>query len=237
MATIRTDKDLNPPDILARQSSLGLTLPRAVAVVGCGGVGSWTALFLALAGVPKLYLFDHDKVSDNNLNRLMVPKEDIGTSKSEAIADTIISVRPECDILALAEWTPETADALKLAEQIDWLVCTTDTLANRRACYKWVGAANDKRHELPRGQEKLATELHYIEAAAEGEFGSATGSPAEWASDLERDPGYASVPVHVGPCVLAASMACYHVLHNKPMDYLIRMGYDGQKLSVLTAQD
>lgn len=220
-----TSSPINP--ILSRQQSLNLTLSRAVAVVGCGGVGSWTAMFLALAGVPKLYLFDHDTVSESNLNRLPLHKSDIGNSKSSALEVTIqggigrFGLRPDCDVLALSEWTPDMANALKLHTQIDWLICTTDTLANRCACYKWC-------------QEK---DIKYAEAAAEGEFGSATGSPAEWASDLERDPGYASVPVWVGPCVMAASLVCTHVLHAKPMDYLIRIGYDGEKVSCLTAKD
>ena len=223
-----------PEDILVRQKSLGLTLPRSVAVVGCGGVGSWTALFLALAGVPRLYLFDGDTVSSSNLNRLPVSSEEIGESKSVAISVIITAFRPECDAIALGPWSSATADAMKLADDIDWLVCTTDTLASRQAAHKWCQkwAADENLKTSPPGYPK------YIEAAAEGEFGSATGEPAQWASELEADPGYASVPVWVGPCVMAAAFACAHILHNSPMNYLIRQGFsDKGRITTQVAND
>jgi hypothetical protein len=190
-------------------------LPKAVAIVGCGGVGSWLAYFLALAGVPELWLYDHDTISASNLNRLPVPSTHLGRYKTEAMASVIRGMRPHCDVIAMKEWTPGTATAIKLAERIDWCAATTDTHANRLAVHKW----------------SLSSKVHYIEASAEGEFGGATGAPAEWASDLEKDPGYASVPVHVGPCVVAATMACYHILHSIDATcYNYRMGWDGKAM-------
>ena len=35
--------------VMQRQQALNLQLPNEVAVVGCGGVGSWTAYLLAMA--------------------------------------------------------------------------------------------------------------------------------------------------------------------------------------------
>jgi len=233
-----------PNPIFARQASLGLTIPRAVAVVGCGGVGSWTALFLALAGTPQLYLFDHDTVSDSNLNRLLVTADTVGKGKAESVADMIRRYRPECDILPLGLFSPTVANAIKLADKIDWLVCTTDTLASRRECHKWClhpPAPAPKFMENTSATSivppAMPIPIRYVEAAAEGEFGSATGSPAEWASDLEAAPGYESVPVHVGPCVFAAAMAVNHVIHNTPMPYVIRTGFDGSRMTTLIAND
>lgn len=239
---------------LIRQESLNLTLPKAVAVVGVGGVGSWLALFLALAGTPKLYLFDHDEVSSSNLNRLPVPSTSVGSLKSKAITTMINSLRPTCDIYPLDKWSPELANSLKLATEISWLACTTDTLASRQAAHRWASAPMCPNcsstnweptigENIPQGTHfclscsTICRTVRYIEAAAEGEYGSATGSPAEWSSDLESKPGYESVPVHVGPCVIAASLAAHHILHNTPMPYVCRIGFDGTRITTLTAND
>lgn len=252
------------PD-LVRQEALKLILPRAVAVIGVGGVGSWLSYFLALAGVPKLYLFDHDTVSDSNLNRLPVPRDCINKSKSESMMSVINALRPACDIYPMANWTPEVANGLELAKSIDWLAVTTDTLASRQSAYKWAttksatytrgtlcGVCNSDHTERAVGDNanryttfcmdcseysNPITHIRYIEAAAEGEFGSATGCPAEWASELEKDPGYASVPVWVGPCVIAAYFASVSILHNKPpADAQIRMGWDPTTTAITVHQ-
>jgi hypothetical protein len=188
-----------PQVSLERQATLGLTLPKAVAVIGCGGVGSWLSYFLALAGVPELWLFDHDTVSPTNLNRLPVPPSCVGQHKAEALTASILAMRPTCTITPMGAWTTAVADGIKLAEKVDWVAVTTDTHANRLAVHKW-----------------CADKVRYVEASAEGEFGGATGAPAEWSTELERAPGYASVPVWVGPCVTSAWLACSHILHNKP---------------------
>lgn len=198
----------------ARQAALGLTVPQSVAVVGCGGVGSWAAQFLAMAGVPEIWLFDGDTISSHNLNRLPVPPGAIDQSKSGAIADMIRGLRPDCRTLAMGNLIPEVAVMIEGLQEVEWVVCTTDTLASRRMIAVWARAIN----------------ALYVEAAAEGEQGSATGAPAEWATEQEALPGYASVPVWVGPCVMAAAVAVAHVLHNQPMeDRAIRVGWNQEQ--------
>lgn len=197
---------------LERQEPLALELPKCVAVVGCGGVGSWAALFLAMAGVEQLYLFDFDEVSGTNLNRLPVPVkaafERMG--KTEALRWSINFLRPSCRILAMAGFSAELADNLDLGEEVQWLVCTTDTLASRQMVYQWCRRNG----------------VNYVEAAAEGDVGSCTGAPAEWATPEEQAPGYAHVPVWVGPCVAAAQMAVAHIVHNTyPGDNSYRLGW------------
>jgi hypothetical protein len=198
-------------DIMERQAELKLRLPKCVAVVGCGGVGSWVAYFLALAGVEKLWLFDDDEVSDHNLNRIPFPMSSVGKKKTQATAELITTVRPDCNVLAAGAFTADVADACQLASEISWIVATTDTLASRQQIFKWAKKNGP----------------HYIEAAAEGEFGSCTGEPAEWFTPQELQPGYASVPVWVGPCVWAASIAVAHIIHGTRIgDRAIRLGWE-----------
>lgn len=193
-----TDQAPHVPAInMERQAALNLQLPNGVTVVGCGGVGSWLALLLALAGVPRLYLFDHDTVSDHNLNRLPVTREWIGKDKSEAVAALIKQLRPDCDVWPLGEFTIRNADSLAIARNTQWIVATTDTLASRRLVHDYTASKY----------------LNYLEVAAEGDIGTISGSPAEWATEAEAQPGYASVPVWVGPCVSAATTAVSFIIH------------------------
>ena len=69
-----------------RQESLDIVRNQTVAIVGCGGIGSWVAFYLTLAGVAVIHLFDGDNVSDHNLNSLPLPVESVGQTKSTALA-------------------------------------------------------------------------------------------------------------------------------------------------------
>lgn len=199
---------VNNDGMMQRQQALNLQLPDEVAVVGCGGVGSWTAYLLAMAGVPKIWLFDSDLVSESNLNRIPVDASWIGKPKSKAVAALIQTVRPDCVTMPVGMFTKQLADKLSLA--VTWIVSTTDTLRSRQLVQEW--ASNN--------------DASYIEAAAEGDFGSATGEPANWATADEVNPGYASVPVWCAPCVSAAVLAVSHIVHNQPMgDRTIRLGW------------
>lgn len=198
---------------LARQAPLDLTLPtRGVAVIGCGGVGSWLALFLAFAGVRNLWLWDHDTLSDHNLNRLPATPDWVGKSKAEAVAATIVKFRPDCKPVAMGRFDSDTANTINLHHECNWIVATTDTWTSRKAVADWA----------------IDQDVFYIEAAAEGEYGSIAGLPADFATDAESQPGYASVPVWVGPCVAAAMMAVAHIIHGVPpdSDLAIRTGWD-----------
>lgn len=201
-------------NILARQEPLQLSVPESVAIVGCGGVGSWIAYFLALAGVKELWLFDGDKVEEHNLNRILLPISSIGKQKSTALKESLGQFR-STTIHDFPHFSYKLAEGIRLNPR--WIVAATDTLDSRRRAYQWsIDGAASSVYTL------------YIEAAAEGEWGSATGSPAEWATEQEAQPGYQSVPVWVGPCVSGALIACNYILHGSLMgsDHVIRMGWD-----------
>jgi hypothetical protein len=216
------------PDVFAREAALNLTRPKKAAVVGCGGVGSWVAYLLAMAGVEELWLFDMDTVSPHNRNRVPVMASHDGKLKTEAMRDMITMVRPDCRVYAMRGFTPEIVEQLAgnmfSAGGLHWVIATTDTHASRQMVAKWASDYG----------------VAYIEAAAEGEGGSITGQPAEWATPEEAQPGYASVPVWVGSSVAAALMACYYVLHNiHPADNSLRLewqqrgNWSGERLSFI----
>jgi len=47
----------------------GLHIPDVITVSGCGGFGSWPALFAALSGVKKLVVFDPAQIDSLDLAR------------------------------------------------------------------------------------------------------------------------------------------------------------------------
>ncbi len=70
-----------------------------VAVVGLGGVGSWTAEALARSGVGALTLIDLDHIAPSNLNRQIHALEStLGQAKVMAMADRIRDIHPRCHV-------------------------------------------------------------------------------------------------------------------------------------------
>lgn len=73
-----------------------------VTMIGCGGIGSPTALALAKAGFPKILLFDHDVVDNHNIPDQLFQMSDVGKYKVHALAYTL-SQFSDCEITALAK--------------------------------------------------------------------------------------------------------------------------------------
>ena len=86
-------------DIYRRQNLIeGLSSIRTATVVGCGGTGFWTAIFLAMSGVKEIILIDPDTIEQSNRNRLPVGNDVIGQHKVDVLCDWIHSIRPETHI-------------------------------------------------------------------------------------------------------------------------------------------
>ena len=64
-----------------------LDLP--IHIIGCGSVGSWTALTLAKTGASNLILWDFDVVEGHNIPNQVYRPADVGRPKVEALADVI----------------------------------------------------------------------------------------------------------------------------------------------------
>lgn len=64
-------------------------LEMPVAVVGCGGIGSFAALALAKMGCRDLTLYDDDTVEEHNLPNQFYRPADVGRPKVEALAESL----------------------------------------------------------------------------------------------------------------------------------------------------
>ena len=128
-----------------------------VAVVGLGGVGSWSAEALARSGVKRLTLIDLDHVSESNINRQIHAIEaSLGQSKVLAMRDRIRSFSPACDIICVDDFVgPENWPSL-LPEGVTAVIDACDQVRAKTAMASWaratstlfitVGAAGGKRH-------------------------------------------------------------------------------------------
>jgi len=103
-----------------------------VAIVGLGGLGSASALYLALAGVGHLHIVDQDTVELNNLHRqILYSMKDLRYPKVEAAAQKIRQMNPEVKVEAI----PETVTEGNVDEIVEDADCVVDGLDNMRTRY------------------------------------------------------------------------------------------------------
>ncbi|WP_427184768.1 ThiF family adenylyltransferase [Bordetella bronchialis] len=105
-----------------------------IAVVGLGGVGSWTAEALARSGVGSLTLIDLDHIAESNVNRQIHALSDtLGQAKVSAMAARVAGINPECAVTQVDDFvTPDNVAEL-LADDYDAVVDCTDQAAAKIA--------------------------------------------------------------------------------------------------------
>jgi adenylyltransferase/sulfurtransferase len=108
-------------------------------IVGAGGLGSPSAIYLALAGVGTIGIVDFDVVDLSNLQRqILHHTADVGRSKLESARDNINSYNPGVNVV-MHETRLESENAIEIISQYDLVVNGADNFATRYlvndACY------------------------------------------------------------------------------------------------------
>src|SRR5687767_10937751 len=104
-----------------------------VLVVGAGGLGSPTALYLAAAGVGIIGIVDDDKVELSNLHRQILHTSlDVGRDKVASATDSVKRLNPHVVVNAHLERLTS-AGAEALCAQYDLVVDGSDNYATRYA--------------------------------------------------------------------------------------------------------
>ncbi|MFG6118938.1 tRNA threonylcarbamoyladenosine dehydratase [Thalassobacillus sp. B23F22_16] len=111
------------------KEGLELLKGSTVAVLGIGGVGSFSVEALARTGIGKLILIDKDVVDITNINRqLPALLSTIGQPKAELMKERIRDINPECEVITLNMfYTEETYETL-FSYQPDFIVDASDTI-------------------------------------------------------------------------------------------------------------
>lgn len=110
-----------------------------VTVFGVGGVGSYTVEALARAGIGSLTLIDGDEVALSNLNRqLIADHTTLGQKKAEAAAQRVLTINPDCEVIAKAVFADATNTAALLDEaKPDYIVDAIDCVTTKIHIAEW----------------------------------------------------------------------------------------------------
>lgn len=113
-----------------------------VLIIGCGGLGSHSAMALAAAGVGTLLLADPDTIQTENLHRqYWFSPEDTGKRKVDIIREKILQLNPEIRVFTQATWwSPE----IKWAEGMtpELVVDGTDTFLAKKQMNEYARSLN-----------------------------------------------------------------------------------------------
>ena len=102
-----------------------------VLVIGAGGLGSPTLLYLAAAGVGTLGIVDFDTVDESNLQRQIIHgQSDIGRPKAQSARDSIRDINPLVTV-ELHEFRLDAENAVALFNSYDLIIDGTDNFATR----------------------------------------------------------------------------------------------------------
>ena len=102
-----------------------------VLVIGAGGLGSPTLLYLAAAGVGTIGIVEFDVVDESNLQRQIIHgQSDIGRSKAQSARDSVLEVNPLVNVV-LHEVRLEPENAVEIFSQYDLILDGTDNFATR----------------------------------------------------------------------------------------------------------
>ncbi|MFP6891350.1 MAG: molybdopterin-synthase adenylyltransferase MoeB [Nitrospinota bacterium] len=106
-------------------------LDAKVLLIGAGGLGSPTGLYLTAMGVGTIGIVDLDVVDMSNLQRQIVHTNDrVGTSKVESARQTLTALNPDVKIIGHEERIDRT-NALEILGQYDVIVNGADNFPTR----------------------------------------------------------------------------------------------------------
>lgn len=120
-----------------------------VLIVGAGGLGGISAIYLAAAGVGHIRICDSDQVELSNLNRqILYSSDDIGKSKADSAAKRLLALNPGINVESVQERLTD-ENAIRLLRGFDLIIDGLDNHEGRLVL-------NNAAHEL---------EIPYIYAA------------------------------------------------------------------------
>lgn len=183
--------------IYARQDLMDqLVIPEIATVVGCGGTGFWTAVFLAMSGVQELVLVDRDVIEISNLNRLFLEERHVGSKKIQVLKEIISQVRKSIRIETHAMRIEKLADCQILRGKI---FCCTDNLKSQQIICAYC-RKND---------------LTYQRVGYDGTILNVSRAfPLSFEEAEERE-GYTFTPSWVVPAALAAAAGVASMLYKE----------------------
>lgn len=113
---------------------------KTVCILGVGGIGCWTSLQLAAAGVGELILVDHDAIELSNLTRQILFRErDIGKKKIDVAREALLSKNHQCKIRTIDRCLKGSADIRDIIRTSDLVIFSADKPAE---IHGWMNEAS-----------------------------------------------------------------------------------------------
>ena len=173
-----------------------LKIPEAVSVVGLGGTGFWTAVFLAMSGIEELILIDYDTLEVSNLNRLPLKDKCVEMKKVNAAKDFITEIRSPVRIEVHEKRIQKPEDCTILRGIV---FCCTDNLKSQQ-----IICAYCKKNKIPYQRVGYDGTVLNVSKAFPLSFEESTNQN-----------GYTITPSWVIPAVLAASIGVSSKLYKE----------------------
>jgi len=96
--------DFYRTELLVGQKGSQKLAQTSVAVIGLGGVGSYSAEALARSGIGKFILIDFDVIEPTNINRqILALQSTIGKPKVELMQQRILDINPKAEVIIYQE--------------------------------------------------------------------------------------------------------------------------------------
>ena len=123
--------DKSRTELLIGKENLNLLSKKHITIVGVGGVGGYTAVMLARAGVEKMTIIDFDNVTPSNINRQIIAYEStIGKPKVDVLKSMILQINKNAEVQDInAKLTAENVD--NLIKNTDIVVDAIDSVADK----------------------------------------------------------------------------------------------------------
>src|SRR3989304_5060266 len=102
-----------------------------VLIIGAGGLGSPSALYLALAGVGTIGIADFDIVDLSNLQRQgLHHNDDVGRPKTQSAKETLLSYNPDVNVV-IHDGPLTSENATEIISQYDMVINGADNFTTR----------------------------------------------------------------------------------------------------------
>ncbi len=121
----------------SRQSTLidPSLLSKRVAILGVGGIGSWTAMALAKLGIRNFDLWDLDKVGEENIASQVYDYRHVDMPKVRALVNVLEKQGEDWDDLSIITHEQDILEADSLNDP-DIIILAVDSLEARKAIWK-----------------------------------------------------------------------------------------------------
>ena len=174
----------------------------SVTIIGCGAVGSFTALSLAKMGIRQLTLIDHDEVDIHNLPNQFFREEDLDRKKVVACMEILRSFDSDVKVF------PQPRSFIKGKLESDIVIASVDSMEVRKRV--WEAVSSQRKVQLlidPR----MAAHVVQVYSVLPGNNLSAKSYESTHISDSQASPERCTARSIIYTVLPLAALVCRQV--------------------------